>query len=340
MSTIRDVAKLAEVSVATVSRVINNDNKYKMTDETRARVWQAITQLNYKAKAPARAASVQPDTNQSEAPIKVGCVLSITKKKYKDPFFMSILSSIEEELSVHGYELAFVKTAFELEDKKVLYNTFSNNITGLFLMDALNDEAYHFIRNQVPYIVGVDTQREDIDNVGYDHYRVAAIAVQHLIDRGHKNIGFIGASGVNGNIKTTQRYRGYYSSIHAAGLQIHPEWIIDCLWNEDICIEKIVNLCKTGNYPTAFFVASDLMAMAAMSGLYSLGISVPNEIAIMGLSNIEISKYSNPPLSTIEIPTREFGIVAVDLLLTRMNGYNLLPRKVILPTSLIIRSST
>jgi len=102
----------------------------------------------------------------------------------------------------------------------------------------------------------------------------------------------------------------------------------------------VVNLCKTGNYPTAFFAASDLMAMAAMSGLYSLGINVPGEIAMMGLTNIEISKYSNPPLSTIEIPTREFGIVAVDLLLTRLKGYNLLPRKVILPTSLVVRSST
>jgi len=334
------VAKLAGVSVATVSRVINNDNKYKMTDETRARVWKAITQLNYKAKAPAKAASVRPDTNQSEAPVKIGCVLSITKKKYKDPFFMSILSSIEEQLAVHGYELAFVKTAFELEDKKVLYHTFSNFITGLFLMDALNDDDYQFIRNQVSYIVGIDTQREDIDNVGYDHYRVAAMAVQHLIDRGHKNIGYIGASGANGNIKASQRYRGYYSSIHAAGLQVRPEWVIDCFWNEDICIEKVVSLCKSGNYPTAFFAASDLMAMAAMSGLYSLGISVPNDIAVMGLSNIEISKYSNPPLSTIEIPTREFGVVAVDLLLTRLNGYHLLPRKVILPTSLVVRSST
>ena len=340
MSTIREVAKLADVSVATVSRVINNDNKYKMTDETRARVWQAITQLNYKAKAPTKATSVQLDAKKSDAPIKIGCVLSITRKKYKDPFFVSILSSIEEQLAAQGYELAFVKTAFELEDNKILYNTFSNSITGLFLMDALSDEAYQFIRNQVPYIVGIDTQREDIDNVGYDHYRVAAMAVQHLIDRGHKNIGYIGASGVNGNIKTSQRYRGYYSSIHAAGLQVNPEWVIDCCWNEDICIEKIVNLCKGGNYPTAFFAASDLMAMAAMSGLYSAGISVPNEIAIIGLTNIEISKYANPPLTTIEIPTREFGIVAVDLLLSRLNGYNLLPRKVILPTSLVIRSST
>ena len=106
-------------------------------------------------------------------------------------------------------------------------------------------------------------------------------------------------------------------------------------------MEKISQLCRKGNsHPTAFFVASDLMAMAALSGLYSLGISVPNEVAIIGLSNLEISKYSNPPLTTIEIPTREIGMVAVDLLISRMNGYTLLPRKVILPTNLIQRHST
>jgi LacI family transcriptional regulator len=340
LSTIREVANLADVSVATVSRVINNDMKYKMTDETRARVWQAITKLNYTAKAPVRASSGKNDTNRSDAPAKIGCVLSVTRNKYKDPYFMSILSGVEEQLMEQGYELTFIKTGAELEDKKTLYNTFSNSVSGLILMESLNSETYHFIRNQVPNIVGVDTQWEDIDNVGYDHYRVANMAVQHLIERGHKNIGYIGGSGSSNNLRTSQRYRGYYSSLHAAGLQVNPDWAIDCAWDENICMEKITALCSGGNYPTAFFVASDLMAMAALSGLYSLGISVPNEVAIVGLSNIEISKYSNPPLTTIEIPTKEIGMVAVDLLISRLNGYNLLPRKVILPTNLLVRNST
>lgn len=341
MSTIREVAALANVSVATVSRVINNDMKYKMTEETRARVWQAITELNYTVKAPVRTSSAKKDTGRSEAAAKIGCILSVTKNKYQDPYFMSILSGAEEQLQEQGYELSFIKTGAELEDKKTLYNTFSTPISGLILMESLNTETYHFIRNQVPNIIGVDTQWEDIDNVGYDHYRVAAMAVQHLISRGHRDIGYIGGSGSSNNIKTSQRYRGYYSSLHAAGLQVNPDWVIDCAWDENICMEKISQLCRKGNaYPTAFFVASDLMAMAALSGLYNLGISVPNEVAVIGLSNIEISKYSNPPLTTIEIPTREIGMVAVDLLISRLNGYQLLPRKVILPTSLILRNST
>lgn len=340
MSTIREVANLANVSVATVSRVLNNDTKYKMTDETRDRVWKAATQLNYTTKSPVKSRSKEEASDRNHVPIKIGCVLSVTKNKYNDPYFMSILSGVEEQLMESGYELSFIKTGAELEDKKNLYGTFHNSLSGLILMESLHSDTYQFIRNQVPNIVGIDTQWEDIDNVGYDHHRVASVAVQHLIDLGHKKIGFVGGSGISKNIKSSQRYRGYYASLHAAGLPVNPDWVIDCAWDENICMEKIANLCKEKNYPTAFFVASDLMAMAALSSLYNMGISVPSEVAIIGLSNIEISKYSNPPLTTIEIPTKEIGMVAVELLLSRINGYKLLPRKVILPTSLIQRNST
>lgn len=82
------------------------------------------------------------------------------------------------------------------------------------------------------------------------------------------------------------------------------------------------------------------MAMAALNGLYNNGISVPDEVAVIGLSNIEVSKYSNPPLSTIDVPMKEIGMVAVDNLIDRINGNKLLPKKVILPTRLVARSST
>lgn len=340
MSTIRDVAKLANVSTATVSRVLNNNPTYKMTDETRAKVWKAVTDLNYTASTTSKITAQVKSNFLDKSTIKIGCVLSITEKKYNDPYFMSILYGVESQLHDKGYEISFVKTGPELEDKKNLYNTFSNPITGLILMVPLNDDAYQFIKNQVPFIVGIDTRREDIDNVGYDHYNVANMAVQHLIDKGHTKIGYIGGSGINGNMKESQRYRGYYSTMHTAGLSVNPDWVIDCAWDEDRCIEKVNHLIETNNYPTAFFAASDLMAMAALSSLYNKGISVPDDVAVIGLSNIEVSKYSNPPLTTIDIPTKEIGMAAVDMLLARMNGDTLLPKKVILPNTLIQRSST
>ncbi|MGB8450804.1 MAG: LacI family DNA-binding transcriptional regulator [Anaerocolumna sp.] len=340
MSTIRDVANLANVSIATVSRVLNNDTKYKMTDETRIKVLQAATQLNYKAaNSKIKNHSSNGENTTLNNNIKIGCVLSVTKSKYNDPYFMSILSGLESQLLDYGYEISFIKTGPELYDTKQLYNTFNVPVTGLILMESLNNETYEFIRKQVPNIVGIDTQHEDIDNVGYDHYNAAKLAVQYLTEKGHKEIGYIGGSSINENIKESQRYKGFYSTMHVSGLSVNPDWVIDCEWDEKLCTQKVDYLCKMKNCPTAFFVGSDLMAMAALSSFSNNGFVVPNAMAVVGLSNIEVSKFSNPPLTTIDIPTTEIGMVAADLLIARINGYNLLPKKVILPTSLIVRNS-
>lgn len=339
MSTIRDVAKLANVSTATVSRVLNNDSKYKMTDETRNRVLSAVEALDYKLQ-PQTPKKKPLTTIQDASRVKIGCILSVTRKKYNDPYFMSILSGVEQQLSAQGYSISFIKTGYELNDQNVLTSTFQDDISGLILMETLNSDTYDFIRKKVPHIVGIDTQHSDIDNIGYDHIEVAQLATQHLIEKKHTKIGFIGGSGESKNIKRSRRYQGYYLAMLAAGLEVNNDWVIDCEWDEDICANKIDTLCKTNHCPTAFFAGSDLMAMSAMNSLYLNNISVPKDVAIIGMTDIEMARFSNPPLSTIRIPIEEIGIVAANLLLQRMQGYDLSPQKVILPTSLIQRSST
>lgn len=336
MSTIRDIAKLANVSVASVSRALNNDTKYKMTSETYNRIVDAASQLNYKLDQPFKSKG-KSGINSN---IKIGCILSVIKDKYNDPYFMSILSGVESRLLSKGLELSFLRTGIELIDSKTLETTIKEDISGLILMETLNCDTYNKIKKHVPNIVGIDTKRTDIDNIGYDHYDIATMAVDHLIKKGHSDIGFIGGSGNDKDIRNSLRYRGYLSAMHISNLKVNPNWVMDCRWDEKKCIELIKELYKSNVQPTAIFVASDLMAMAALSALYEIGIKVPDQVAIIGLSNIEISKYSNPPLTTMEVPTKEIGFAAVDMLLSRINGDDLPPRKVTFPTSLVLRSST
>lgn len=338
MSTIRDVAKLANVSIATVSRVLNNDSTYKMTEETRNRVWDAIRELDYKPpqKSPKRTAVA---TAANNTPHKIGCILSVTKKKYNDPYFMSILSGVEKRLHEKGCDISFIKTGPELEDKSILVSAFQEPVSGLILMETLNSETYDYIRSHAPHIVGIDTLHTEIDNVGFDHFRAASLATRHLIQQGHKKIGFIGGCGESNRIQDSRRYSGYYMTMTAAGLPVEDKWVLNCGWDEDICAAQIDALCKANDYPTAFFAGSDLMGIIAMNSLFNNGIKVPRDVAVMGLSDIEMSKYSNPPLTTIQVPTEEIGIVAADLLLARINGYDLLPQKIILPTSILLRGS-
>ena len=338
MSSIREVAKLANVSIATVSRVLNNDTKYKMTEETRNRVLDAVKQLNYTVTTQRKKSTLNhPSVDKT---IKIGCILRVTKKGYNDPYYMSILAGIEMKLREAGIDLAFLKSAPILQDKNTLISTFQDSLDGLLLMDPLSEDLYQYIKKRVPHIVGIDTLRDDIDDVGYDHLQNGILATEHLIARGHKEIGFIGGSGESQSIKDSKRYQGYIIAMNKAGLTVNMDWVIDCNWNEDECVAKVDDLCKSNHYPTAFFAASDLMAMAAMKSFYTNGISVPKRVAVIGMSDIEMSQYSNPPLTTYHVPKEEIGKVAANLLLARIKGYETLPQKIILPTTFVERSST
>ena len=148
MSTIRDVAKLANVSTATVSRILNNDTKYKITDETRNRVLDAVHTLNY--SLPAKPPKHKQENTVPNGSCRIGCILSVTKKKYNDPYFMSIFAGIEKRLQEKGYSISFIKTGAELVDQANLISSFKEPVSGLILMESLNQELYNYVREHVP----------------------------------------------------------------------------------------------------------------------------------------------------------------------------------------------
>lgn len=338
MSTIRDVARMANVSTATVSRILNHDPRYKVTEETKNRVLAAVSALDYKLRP--RASHSRPSAPHDPAHAKIGCILSITKGKYNDPYFMSVLSGVEEQLKSKGYGISFIRTVTELNDRNRLATAFDEDVSGLILMESLDSDTYEFIRSKVPHIVGIDTKRADIDNVAYDHHDVGMQATQHLISLGHTKIGYIGGSGESSQIVNSRRYQGYSLAMQAAGLPINPDWVIDCEWDESLCAKKLQELCSRNNLPTAFFAASDLMAISALSAFEECRVDVPSKVAVIGMSDIEIARFTVPPLTTLRVPKEELGMVAANLLVERLSGSTLPPQKVTLPSKLIKRGTT
>ena len=337
MASIREVAALANVSIATVSRVLNNDSTYKMREETRRRVWNAVAQTGYRQKTrahPHEAACVPTGKG-------VGCILSVTKDKYYDPYFMSIYAGIEARLAEKGYSVAFLKTYFEVQEHATFRAILDDPPVGLILMDQLNRSLYHSLRARIPVCIGIDTGHPDIDVVGYDHFEAGMRITNHLISKGHRKIAFVGGSVLNkkGKGSASRRYLGFLAAMHLAGLPIRPEWVLDCQWDELICIELVKKLMAQPDPPTAICAASDLMAMATLSALYFIGVSVPGQVAVIGLSNIQLSQFSSPPLTTYTVPTEEIGRVAVDLLEERLQGCSLPPRRVYLPITKVVRAS-
>ncbi len=340
MSTIRDVAALAGVSAATVSRVLNHDTKYKMTNETIERVWKAVAELGYKAPTTPQSQMryVHKSDAASQTTHKFGCILNVQGGKYNDPYYLSILSGFEDAVMKKGYEISFIRTNAELENPKVLYNTFQDPVSGVIIMNTLEPSTFNYLRRQTPYIVGIDTDHSQIDNVAYDHYGAGFMAIRHLTELGYKRIGFIG--GFNENMRTSRRFNGYYSALHCFGLEYNPDWVLASNWDEEYCDKIIREAYRNKKLPDAYFVASDLMAISVLRTLFDLGVSVPSEVAVMGLSNIEISKYSNPPLTTIALPINDMGRVAARILFDRIEGDDTPAKTVTLSAEVLKRSST
>ena len=335
MANIRDVARLAKVSPATVSRILNDNQIYKTSDETREKVLRAVAELGYQPLA-RRQVHTGPDT---DARFSVGCLLATTRGKYSDPYYLSILGGIEEELSRLGGSVSLIQTELELENPEVLDRVIHAGLSGLIMMRPLSDSLFTRLHTLIPHIVGIDTGHMPIDNIEYDHLRVSKMAVEYLYKKGHRRIGYIGGSIGSAPLKKSRRYRSYLETMADLGLEVRPEWVLNCEWDEQKCVHLVEKVFRETELPTAFYAASDLMAIAALRALYKLGVSVPGQVAVIGMSNIEMSQYANPPLTTIDVPMVEMGITAARVITQRIRGDSSLPKRILLPSTLIDRDS-
>ena len=336
MANIRDVARRANVSPATVSRILNDDPLYKTTPETRQRVLRAVTELGYQ---PLVKKHSHLKDRQEKASFSIGVLLATTKGKYSDPYYLSILSGIEDELACLGGTVSVIQTEQELEDPSVLNRLLSAGLSGLIMMRPLSEPLFEQLHTLIPHIVGIDTGHMPIDNVEYDHLRVSKMAVEYLYQKGHREIGYIGGSVGNLPMKRSRRFRSYLETMSDLGLEVRPEWVLNCGWDDRKCMDLVEKTWHEYGLPTSFYAASDLMAMAALRELYRLGIRVPGQVAIIGMSNIEMSQYANPPLTTIDVPAVEMGITAARIIAARVRGDSTLPKRVLLPSRLIERDS-
>ena len=324
VANMRSVSELSGVSLSSVSRILANDPHFRVRDNTRRRVLDAARQLGYQYEARPR-----------EALKKIGCILSFTAERYMDKYFLNILSAIEKRLSEAGFSISTL-SASEAFDKTA--ETIKREaLSGLILF---NDDIFigdlEKLKKAVPHIVGVDTDFNGIDNVNHDHYRTGVLAMEHLLERGHRRIAYIG-----GDDQVLHGRECAFTDIMAVrGFPVPPGYIMDCGWEPERCRDMILDLCAREDRPTAIFAGSDNLAIAVLSALHVLGLSVPRDIAIVGVNNLDFSAFTSPPLTTVSIPMEEIGCYGAELLLQRINGFVGLPIKILFPTTLIIRNST
>jgi LacI family transcriptional regulator len=322
--TIISVAKLANVSKATVSRVINNNPQVK--EEIKQRVLRAIDELAYHPSAVARNLA-KSTTNM------IGLILpDIT-----NPFFPGLARGIEDAAHRLGYTLFISNTDNEPKiEHDYIHKMVQQQVAGIILISSiLNEEQVNDLISLQTPIVLCDRliSSAPFDTVTIDNYKAAYEAVEYFINKGHTRICHL--SGPSFLQSAEKRKQGYSDAMRNAGLE---PFICSGSFKYEFGYEKMGDIIDEYK-PTAVFAANDLVALGAMNAIEKKGLQVPKDIAVMGFDDVLFAQMSKPLLSTISIPTYQIGVTAVELLDERIKGVRSETKNVIVQHKRIQRES-
>lgn len=326
--TMNDVSKEAGVSLMTVSRVIND--KDDVSIETRNKVLQVIEKLNYRPSSIARGLATQ----------RTG-TLGVVVPDISNPFFASLVRSAEEVAYAKDYSVFLGNTNEEQEREiAVLQLLEDNQVDGLILCSSrLDDQTLSASLEHFQNVVLVFREKIgfNVGSVTLDDVTGGQLAIEHLIKSGHRKIGLI--SGPVRSLSTKGRLEGYQRALIATGIPINQKWILNCHPTIEAGQAKTSELLKNNPEITALFCHNDLIAVGALQACMQLGLSVPNDIAIIGYDDVNLAALVTPSLTTIRTPIVEIGAQAIQNLLIQMSGVSLEPIQTHFQPELIIRES-
>jgi len=339
VATIKDVARLAGVSVSTASVALRG--KGPVSEATRRRVIEAARALDYQPNAIARSLVTRRTRT-------VGLLLS----DLTDPYFHEIAKGVEAILTRAGYALILADTDRSPEKELRAYEIFrSQQVAGMILAGSGTEDEAHIQqleRRDVP-IVTLGRHRSGLPCVAVDNIQAAKTATQHLIETGCRRIGLI--AGPPGLLAAEERREGYLAALTEHGLSPDPRWVVlgDFTpaggYRAAMELFAFRELDRPDQRPDGLVAGNDQMAIGALKALRELGIRVPEEIAVVGIGGIPTGEYVEPPLTTVALPLKTMGEAAAQMLLCRIErGGGSLPEQheehIWLETTLLVRSST
>jgi LacI family transcriptional regulator len=330
--TIEEIAEIAQVSRSTVSRVLNNHPSVRPA--VRDRVRQVMQEHNYAPQAAARSlASSRTDTLGLLIPRSAADTFS-------DPFISTMTQSLTEACNSMGYFLMLATVTADMEPG--FYNRIlrGRHFDGIIMLSSDIDDPILplLIKDQTPLVmIGSHPYfQNSLVSVDIENLEGAHQAVAHLIGLGHRRIAMIkGQMQMEGAIA---RRDGYKRALLEAGIPIDPTLMVDGYYTQERSYQATRSLLNLPQCPTAVFAASDAMAIGALRAIQDAGLSVPEDVAVVGFDDLPTALYANPPLTTVHQPIAEVGASAVKLLINQIKGQDSAAH-VRLPTHLVIRGS-
>jgi DNA-binding LacI/PurR family transcriptional regulator len=326
--TVKDVAQLAQVSIATVSRVFSG--KPHIRENTQKRVLQAAQQLDYKPSRLARSLRVQSSRI-------IGLIIS----DIQNPFFTALVRAVEDESYLHDYAI-FLCNSDESSQKEELYIDLmlAEKVAGVIITpeSEFGSKIYKLVQAGIP-VVAVDRSitNLDVDTVLLDNVTAAFNLVRYVIGEGHRRIG-----AVLGSLEKTtgrERYLGYREALDSCNIPVDPELVHLGMPKESLGFQYTCELLELPDPPTAIFTGNNLLNAGALRAIREKGLRIPEDISLCGFDDIQWTSLVSPPITVVSQPVYQIGQKAVDLILDHIANPLKPTTKLILNSNLLIRGS-
>lgn len=330
--TIQDVARHANVSAATVSRVLSSPER--VSEEARERVFEAVRETGYTINQAARSLRQQTARTILAALPNIG-----------NPFYSTILEAVIGAAAARGYAVLVAARLSEDPNRWLADYLLSNRADGLLIFDgSLDTRLLHELVPEgtaLPLVAAYDELPDpQVNSVLTDNRAAAHRAVGHLLDYGHRRLAHV--QGPSRNASPNERHVGFCEAMGNAGLDIPADWIMpgDYTMNAGIAAANRIGAMR--ERPTAVFCGNDEMAIGLVARLRELGVECPRDISIIGFDDIAVAQHYAPPLTTMRQPREEIGRIATDSVIDIIEGAAREPGPLhaVLPARLVIRQST
>ncbi len=305
-----DVARKAGVSPATVSYIINDGPRH-VADSTREKVLQAIKELGYQPNAVARSLRMQKSN-----------IIGLIIPDNKNTFFAEVALGVEQVAFENNFNVIMCHSAYKQEREMAYVDMLiSHQVAGVIWIPCSQDvrAAQELKRFHKPFVL-VDRVISNVNSpsIVVDNFQAGFQVTQHLVSLGHQKIGYIDRSVDMSN--NMDRLRGYRAALEEANVKFDPNLVTRGGFRHEDGYAACKRLLSIQDPPTAIIAYNDMNAIGVMDAAHELGLRVPQDLSVAGIDNLAFSKYSFPPLTTVDIPKFEMGIASTKLLIELIKG--------------------
>jgi len=326
----QEIAAKAGVSLATVSRTIHSPHLVRA--ETREHIRQVMSEHHYVYNVTAS------DFSRRKSSV-IGVIIPTTK----GAIFSNSTQIIQEKAQERGFSLIVGNTGYEGDVESTLLRQFQERrLAGIILTGfAIGQESAvkEVVESGTPCVVIWETLQDSrLSFAGFNNFTAAYSMTEYLVGLNHRRIGLI--LGPYTKVRRARRrLEGYQAALRDNGLKFDPRMIIEKQPTLGEGKEGMERLLSMGKPPTAVFAASDMLAIGALTAAREMGFRVPEDVSVAGFDDIDFAAFSNPPLTTVRVPAREMGEIAVEMVMAMIEGNSTGVRQVVLETELVIRDS-